>query len=457
MEGARRTAFMIDEAFDAIAPGEFYPLQCTAKDPEFLNLTGAPPRNSERVKRAGEKLYGSLIAHKDVEKFFALTSAVPAATGQPKVFPLYIRIETPEAEDLPWETLWEKYKTFMVLDPQGRWPIARLASMSKPPEPLHKNIGEGLRLVVVIAAASENGLNEWQSISQAFESLKVPLEVLALVSEDATKTAIANAAIALQAAVPTRKIQVEYVGDNATTFVDRLRSYMPNMVHIFCHGLAVDRPELELETRSDRLAKNPQGTIRLRSADLEPLASLDSLWLLVLNCCQGVKTAPQLHSIARDMVAQGVPAVVAMRESIHVDDAHLFADHFYPDLFTQLNAIFGARNRNPRPPTVLFPEILWVRAAHKARRELSSARNRIPEAWAEWTYPVVYINRDKLHLHPRAGVILTVDQRLELMATLDVLRSIREPLRFSTDPEAAQEQARLNIEINQIEAQLAGG
>ena len=457
--GMRVINCLIEEAFDTMAPTEFYPLRCTPKDPEFDNLTGVPPADSDRVRRAGEKLYGALVANKDVQDFFALTNALPPAFGQPRVFPLFIRVGSPEAEDLPWEMLWEAEKTFMVLDAQGRWPIARLAAMSKQPAPLHKNIGTSLRLAVVLAAAGENWTAEWESISESFSRLKGPLDVLVLVSDDAAKKAITDAP-KWQAAAPARKLAVEYVGDNGEMLINRLCGYEPNIVHIFCHGDAANGPELELETRGDRLAKNAQGSIKLKLTDLLPLASLDWLWLVVLNCCQGAKTAPQLHSIARNLVIHaGVPAVVAMRESIHVDDAHLFAEHFYPDLLAQLNSIFAFRNENPSRDPIEFPELIWVRAVHKARRELSWARQRVPEAWAEWTYPVVYVNRDYLHLHPRqptAAKTLTEAERLALIAELDVLRSLRDNYRRATDPAAVRERANIDIDIHQIEARLAG-
>jgi len=450
---------VIEEAFGKQTTGETFPIKCTSADPEFLNLKG-PAANSKRVQQAGQKLYDALVAHKDVEKFFAHTDVLPPSEGQrPSVCPLYLRMGTPDSEDLPWEILWETHKTFMVLDSQGRWPIARLASMPKPPEPLHKNIGTGLRLAVVLAAADENGAKEWGSISDKFANLKASLDVLGLVSEDDAKDAMTEDAIAWQAADPARKVEVNYVGDG-NSLINRLRAQIPNIIHIFCHGVADVRPELELETRSDRLAEKKQGSIRLKSEDLLALASLDSLWLVVLNCCQAAKTAPQLHSLARDLVAAGVPAVVAMRESIQVDDAHLFAEHFYPALVAQLNSIFSIRNMKSPPDPIPFQEIVWVQAVHEARRKLSSFRERQPDGSVEWTYPVVYINRDRLHLHPRelkAAAILTVPQRLELMAKLDLLRSLRDTFRLATDPEAEKEGARMDLEIHQIEAQLAGG
>jgi hypothetical protein len=451
---------VIEEAFGTQTTGETFPIKCTSGDAEFLNLTSGPATSSNRVQEAGRKLYDALVAHKDVAKFFAQTDVLPPLGGQPpSVCPLYLRMGTPDAEDLPWEILWETQKTFMILDPKGRWPIARLAAMPRQPEPLHKNVGSGLRLSVVLAAADESGAEEWASISAKFGSLKASLDVFGLVSEDAAKDAMTKDAGDWAAVNPARKVEVDFIGDGSS-LINRLRAQAPNIVHIFCHGVSDPRPELELETRADRLTEKKQGSIRLRSEDLLALASLDSLWLVVLNCCQGAKTAPQLHSLARDLVAAGVPAVAAMRESIQVDDAHLFAEHFYSALFAQLNSIFSVRSMNPPPDPIPFQEIVWLQAVHEARRKLSSFRERLPEGSVEWTYPVLYVNRDRLHLHPRdltAVAILTAPARLELLSKLDLLRAIREPLVLATDADAVNRRASIDAEIHQIEAQLAGG
>jgi hypothetical protein len=143
-----------------------------------------------------------------------------------------------------------------------------------------------------------------------------------------------------------------------------------------------------------------------------------------------------------------------MRESIQVKDAHLFADHFYPTLFAQLNGILSVRNRKSPPPSIPFSEMLWVRATQAARRNLT--QNRAPEDFTEWTFPVVYVSEDELHVHPREIKVLSADERLELISQLDVLRSVRETLKFATDADAAQERKNINEEIHQIENQLAG-
>lgn len=444
----------INEAYGSNVPRTQFILKCNSDDPEFIKLRAKPPE----VREAGEKLYGALTAEQAGLDFFAQTTKIASGPGPVQEYPLYVRLDVPDAENLPWEILWEAQKTFMVLDPQGRWPIARLASASQRARPLHRLIGKELRIAVVLAAALENGADEWASISAALGNLATPVDVLGLVSEDAAQAAINADAAKWQGQAPSRDIEVEFTGDS-TSLIARLRAHAPNVIHFFCHGIADGQPQLELETRADRKGKKDRGSITLDSNTLNQLAQMDSLWLVVLNCCQGAKTAPQLHSLANELVTAGVPAVVAMRESVRVIDANLFTAHFYPDLFTHLQAVFALRNVPAPPDPLPFPEVLWVRAVHGARRQLSLASQRKPDSSAEWTYPVVYVHSDELVLHPRElkAATLSPEQRQGLNATLDLLRALRAPLAYATDAAAASRRSELDAEIQQIEAQLAGG
>jgi len=446
IDGKRRNTLMIDEAFDADHPGETYILNCTSKDPEFLNLGVV---KNGRVRQAGEKLYGALAEHQAIERHLFLLTDQPHLSGAP----LYIRVNTPNAEEFPWEALWKETREFMVLNAMGRWPIGRLAS-SPTPAPLHKNIGTRLRLAVVLAAARADGVDpnaaeEWTSISNGFSKLNAPLDVLRLISDENVKAApIPNLATGCQVAT-------EYVGNSSDSLINRLRAFGPNIIHIFCHGAAGDRPALELETRIDHIAGKAHGSISLKSDDLGALASLDSLWLVVLNCCEGGKSTPHLHSLAKDLVKARVPAVIAMREPIRVEHAHLFALHFYFELFDKLQKVFADRKEHLPPDPVSFEENTWVGAVHKARRELSRDKGRIAEDWPEWTYPVVYVNRDELQLHPKditpAVAALTADDRLELQTELDVLRETRDKLGGAGAPHT-----KLDVRIHEIEAKLVG-
>src|SRR5438876_11679278 len=103
--GSRVNTCTIDEAFGHPVRRAQYPIVCNPKDAVFLRLRATPAE----VRAAGEKLYNALVADQAGRDFFA---------KQLEQAPVFIQLDTPDVEELPWETLWEMQKNFMVLDPQ---------------------------------------------------------------------------------------------------------------------------------------------------------------------------------------------------------------------------------------------------------------------------------------------------------------------------------------------------
>lgn len=440
-DGKNINTCMIEESFDENGAHAQFRLNCTPSDPEFVKLQANPPQ----VRGAGEKLYKALTASQAGANLFAQWSVVPRPA------PIYFHVDSPEVEELPWETLYDT--EFRALN--GDYPIARLASSPRPRAPIDRLIGSELRVAVVLAAAGVNGADEWANVSSAVVSFGTGVDVLALVSEKATYDKISADAAAWQGQEPAHKLKVEYVGDT-DSLVKRICAHLPNIVHFFCHGVVDVRPLLELESRADRIQKKERGSISLGLDFLKPLTTLETLWLVVLNCCQGAKRAPQLHSLARDLVARGVPAVVAMRESIEVNDANLFARHFYEDLLGRLTGVFAIRRRAGAPQTLPMPQLVCVQAVDAARRKLTN-QPREPATSVQWTFPVVYVHRDDLLLHVRDIKLaaLSESERRALIAELNVLKQMHDALRFPNEEEAAQRD-QFAARIAEIHAKLAG-
>jgi hypothetical protein len=455
-EGQRITTLMIEEAFGWETVHDTFPLKCTANDKIFADLARRMTGQRPDVRAAGQKLCDALMANEPVRLMFEKTQTVPKPAQPPPTYPLFVRVEAPEAANLPWETLYFK-NTFMALDPHQRWPIARLAVASGRAMPLERIIAPDLRIAVVIAAQDEKGLDEWAGISSAIEASEFPVSVLVLVSEEEVKDAVTADAARWQASLPSRTVEVGYTGDS-TSLVSRVRTFLPNIIHIFCHGTADAVPQLELESPADRVAGDGRSSIVLGMENLKPLAQMGSLWLIVLNCCRGGKGTAHLPSFAQQLAVAGTPAVVAMRESVEVSDANLFSQLFYDDLLTQLRSIFAWRNGAAGQPARSFPELIWLRAIHRARLRLSSEMERRPDSSLEWTYPVVYVNRDELKLFPRDPKFsaLSESQRLQLVAELDFLREARSAVNPIIDAEAAQERAKLEARIDEIQRKIAG-
>jgi len=413
--GAKRVSVCsIGEAFGAQLPMDPFPLSCSTNDPAFLKLRLTPPV----VREAGERLYGALVEHQPLRDFFLPTNPAPAPPPAGVAeFPLYIRMDAPEAEAYPWEVMYEQQKEFMALDTHGRWPIARLVGTTGRPQTLERIMVGELRMAVVLAAARESGVDEWTGIAAAIDKFDVPLDLLVIVSEEAAKAAVEADAAKWQATAPGRKVAVVFASDAASLLV-ALRAHVPNIVHFFCHGQVDGNSSLEVESRADRKVLKQNGSIRLNGNALSILGGIAALWLVVLNCCKGAGAAPQLHSLAREIVASGVPSVAAMRESVDVSDANVFSEQFYAGLFPQLKVLFGLIGAPGQ--SLKFQEITWLRAMQRARLQLASGRQ--PESSAQWTYPVLYVHRDDLRLLRKELKPLTLGERTELLADLDTLR-----------------------------------
>jgi hypothetical protein len=454
-DGQVITTCIIEEAFgSAIQRRGPFRLKCASNEKIFVSLGERTSGKQPDVRAAGQKLYEALVAHEPVRQVFAATEKIPEPKDPPDpppVYPLFVRVDAPEVENLPWEILFRQ--SFIVLDP--RWPIARLTALPMRARPLERVISPELRAAFVIAAQGERGLEEWNGLREAIDRFKFSVNAVVLVSEEDVFNAVtADAATWGQ----RHKIEVAYTGD-ATSLISRIRTHLPNIIHVFSHGTADAFPRLELETKADREADSGDSSLLLGIDDMKVLAEMGSLWLVVLNCCRGGKGTALLHSFAQQLVAGGAPAVVAMRESVDVADANQFTRLFYDDLLVHLQPLFEKRAQVAAGSAALpFPELALLRPISRARVKLLEATRRKPEESIEWSFPVLYVHRDELKLLPRAPKFsqLTDDERRELVAELDFLRETRGALDSLIDAESAQERAKLDQQIAEIQRKIAG-
>jgi len=438
--GKQYTICRVEEAFDKDIVGIFE-LKCRSKHPTFKNLRHKTD-DARRVQKAGELLYGKLADDLSIQTLFRIM------TG-PGIYPLCIRSETFDAEQFPWEAMWSSIQqNFIALHGdvhgEGRWPIARLAVPKC--GSVEKTVAANeLRIAIVLAAAGneQGAADEWTQICGALPTLGLPVKVLGLVSHDDVRTTMSQ----------HKNVEIKTVGSSAGQLIDAILDHSPHIVHFFCHGKAMpgERPYLGIVTRSG-------GSITLYSNELSRLGKLRSLWLVVLNCCQGATAASHLSSLAKNLVQDGVPAVVAMRESVAVEDANLFTGHFYPEMFHLLKKDILANVASHQSCSREVDAHLWAMAVQRARRELSFHRGRRPEGCPEWTYPVVYVCRDKLRViaeNPQAPAAkLSHDQRNESEAYLEYLRNFRESPAISVQDGAADLRQALDAEIHRMEQKV---
>jgi hypothetical protein len=399
------------------------------------------------VRNAGSHLHKALRVSQPVAHIIdalAVMQPGPKERKHPPQYPIYFRVDPPGLENLPWEALCTSQGTFLTLDDQGAtslWPIGRLPANARYQGEAERTIGSEPKVSLVIAAAQipiDAQRAEFDAVWGALRQRKGSLQLLA--SDPAL---IEHARATADAARAGPSLSTGYVA-GGPEMLDDIEAFQPNMVHLFCHGKGNDRPHLELETRLDRRLGKETGEIILDANGLVRLSTCDSVWLVALNCCEGARTlSGSARSVAHDLAAAGVPAVLAMREAIRVEDAHRFSGAFYSALAGELAPLFG------RQPSALkkgktFPmeDTLWARAVRVGRQALArAAADRAAQgngpsvaadpagACAEWTLPVLYLHRGGLNLIPSQMRELDAEESVALRSELETLQKAREVLK----------------------------
>jgi len=415
----------------------------------YQALSGCP--RPGLVQAAGECLFRSLASDGRIRAALENVLEAPDADA----YPIYFRIDNPVLASLPWEALYDARRTFLAID--DRWPIGRMPVSRRRDEEAERVIGKKLRVVAVIAAAggTTDGAGQWTELREALRG--TPCEVLVLTSEPEVLEAVQRES------APDLALSAAFVGSSAQDLLDQIGAFCPNLVHFYCHGTAEGRPELEVEKKEDREVGRSQGSIRLNETMLVPLCTSPSVWAVTLNCCEGARGSDRACSLANALSAKGVPVVVAMRESIHIEDAHRFAGVFYSALVKELERLFALHGFGQ---PIQVDDLLWGRALRAARAELRDPPiNRLtdeelkarcqenPEGSArEWTYPVLYLNRGGLRLVPRNEPSLPAGEIAALQVKLDTFKQQREEwVRNRANPAAI---AGLDTEIGRIERLL---
>jgi hypothetical protein len=424
-------------------------LKSKPTDAVFVNL--AKGRTADVVRLAGTKLYKTLAKH---DAFTVAMQLARIATLKEE-HPIYIQIEAAHpAEKLPWEALYEEAMRFLALDP--RWPIGRLSS-DRNEKPIRRTVETQLRMSVVMAAAGIDAIDEWNSFWDAVHTSAVPIALQVFTSQKEIHAAIEE--LVRSGTVAPHSIQALYTGD-LTFLFSEMAKFWPNVVHFFCHGSAANVPELELESLEDRLTNKTRGSILAQSRDLKPLVSLDSLWLVTLNCCHGASSSTREPSIARQLVESGLPAAVAMREAIDPLDAFSFTNAFYRELVVELARVVRSAQSAQLGKILSFPDNLWTRvlrsprAAIRDRYMKATTGGDAAEIHHQWTFPIIYVQSADVELVRRRTERLPPEKRAHLTAQLKLCRDTREAWeRNHVPPETIQE---LTHEIEEIERQLTG-
>lgn len=336
---------------------------------------------------------------------------------------LLIEDVTPAAQMLPWETLQDSQGAFMALRAEPL--LARLVTPRHQQLPIERTFKPPLRVLALLAAAGRQpdgsvltALPELDALLAALDSRpEVPVEVHVLGVDDDVRGCV-------EARDDPR---IRFSGLEAlSTLEDALADFQPHVVHFFCHGFASEnaQPRLELATRSDQLAGHPRGAIALEADQLADLLRPQSqLWLLTLNCCLGA-AATETISFARDVMSRrlDLPAVIAMREAIDRQDAHLFAEAVMGELCKVVRQLLGGSSAAALDWSCLLPPVRQ-RLCTTRCQTLSNA-----QSCRVWTVPVLYVRPEPFLIRgladaPPAAATGRVEEMRAQIATLAAMRA----------------------------------
>ena len=412
----KRTVLTIEPSFDETIIFRLFKTSININDARIPGPFNCNPdqmpawTQPAAVQQHGQKILQALTSHQPVS--MALNMILGTPFGE--VHALYFALDVEEVENLCWETLCNQQGTFLALD--QRWPIARMArSVIDRPMPVH-NFDSPLKILAVLSAMNIKAELEWNNLKQAVENarqkgLDIKMKVL-VGEEDLLQTIQAELDNELTG------VEVDPVPDRTSDLAGILKDFRPNIVHFFCHGnTGFGAAWLELATILDRLQNKPNGSVNLSMDQLSNMLLFDELWLVTLNCCKGGQAEEDLHSMAHQLVANGVPAAIGMLEPIDAGDAHEFCAGFYPAVFDLLQATFDKLNNSPEAQAA---EIEWAEALWPARADLCEKYNNDPVNNREWALPVLYVQTQPFHVDLR----LLREQKQRAQAVAGALQAL---------------------------------
>lgn len=256
----------------------------------------------QAAKLFGGKLFDAVFVG-DVRGAFR--SSIETANREGAGLRIRLRLtDTPELVDLPWEFLYNPaLNRFIALS--NKTPLVRYIELPESPRPL--KIEPPLRVLVMISSPSDYETldveREWQKLNEALRDL------------------ITNNMVTLERL------------DSATlrSLRRKLRQGQYHVLHFVGHG------GFDAQIQDGvLLLEDEQGRGRRTSGQYlaTVLTDHDYLRLVVLNACEGARTARNdpFAGVAQSLVQQGISAVIAMQFEVTDEASIVFAQEFYSGL-----------------------------------------------------------------------------------------------------------------------------
>jgi hypothetical protein len=264
-------------------------------------LSQPPPDQEAILRQVGSELFDQLFA-RDIH--ICYERSLDQAREQKKGLRLRLRVLAPELAAAPWEYMYDhRNKTYLCLS--ARTPLVRYQELAQPVEPLA--VSSALSILGLTAAPHDlpslDVARERKCIERALDHLRQ------------------------KGAVELEWLEQPTVGD----LQSKLRRRAWHIVHFVGHG------DFDHRHGEGWIALvNKQGAARrLTATELARLlADQAELRLVLLNACAGGEGATRADFLrtADSLVAQRVPAVIAMQDAITDPAAIQFAEMFYASL-----------------------------------------------------------------------------------------------------------------------------
>lgn len=442
-----RTVIFFRENLDRVSPVSFSlieptnvpdgqyngTLNCTLSSSPFQDLDQHLLRTHTNglVQRVGQKLFNELIQHPGVN--LALNNAIYHTQRQAR--PIYFGIFSSSVECLPWEALYcSHHNFFFALD--ARYPIARIPYNATGIDKKHPYSFEPpLRIAAVLGARDQDAQPEWMALSSAITEAGIENEIQVHVF--VAQTSLYNHI--LEQSRRERWLSVDYVSPDSDELVNRLQEFSPHLLHFFCHGSVEYSGFLEIATRNTvELNDDP---LFLGISELRNFC--DSVWMVILNACESGAAVTDSHSLAYNLVDNGLPAAIGMRKPIDARDANKFCRAFYTEAFQALHQALQTGQRI----FINWAELMTKPRKALCRKQQQSGPVQVNAAhYQEWTLPVLYQQL-------REFQILRLTSRKRSLSQLNTLLTVRERISPNTPEDITQ---RLDRMIAQLEEGLYG-
>lgn len=426
--GDDRDCSKVHEAVAGTPNQNMVEFTCSRLSPPIASLQSSPLLPGS-VGMAGEHLHACLSQNPAVDA--ALRSAFDGTA------PLYIDATSERPQSLPWEALRDSRGKFAALEGP---PVARLVSSTSQPADVERSFKPPLRVLAMLGAAGVSGVTEARRLYEVLELRRAELPYrLKIVSGESAL---------MEEVKKWNDSKVDFIwlksGDDLAA---QIESFLPHVLHFFCHGLAGAAPQLQLATR--RGMDNPESgdMVVLEERYFQKVLGRHAgVWLVTLNCCNGAAVDGS-SSLANRLVLQGYPVVVGMAEPIASTDASLFAGAFYDSLLSTLLQYLRHGDYKRL--------IEWAPVLQDARWKLCKSHGGVAADDKTWTLPVLHTAARRFELvGPLADTRQSTETTAALTAELQQLLLMRARL-AEVDGIPAVLLAELDAHIEQKRRELA--